>query len=164
MAVTILIAQGCARWRRRAQPRHVPFIITSAVVLSCLAVLLLDWAFSQLYVRLDSSHLVPHADPADLYTDFSAEASAAEGYDGGGGEAALGGTEPGYAGEGGGGAAGHHEGNFAEYDAYYAASDAAAAGGGGEGVWGAELPAAADAGGYAEAYDAEDLDGDHEEL
>ena len=90
MAVTMVIAQACARWHKRAlprhvpliferepqpspftltlalaltytftltshlspltshpYPRHVPLIITSAVVLSCLAVLLLDWAFSQ---------------------------------------------------------------------------------------------------------------------
>ena len=51
MASTLIIAQLCARWRRRAQPRHVPLIITSAVVLSCLAVLILDWGFSQMCAR-----------------------------------------------------------------------------------------------------------------
>jgi ABC-type transporter Mla maintaining outer membrane lipid asymmetry ATPase subunit MlaF/ABC-type transporter Mla maintaining outer membrane lipid asymmetry permease subunit MlaE len=71
MAATMLIAQACARWQRRAQPRHVPFIITSAVVLSCLAVLFLDWAFSQAYVRLDDTHLIAAADPAAMYRDPS---------------------------------------------------------------------------------------------
>ena len=72
MASTMIIAQLCARWRRRAQPRHVPIIITSAVVLSCLAVLLLDWGFSQAYVRLDDSHLAAAAAASDasaLYSD-----------------------------------------------------------------------------------------------
>ena len=80
MASTILIAQICARWRRRAQPRHVPIIITTAVVVSCLCVLLLDWGFSQLYVRLDDTHLVgaAAAAPAALYAD-RAEGGAAAG-------------------------------------------------------------------------------------
>jgi len=75
MASTLVVAQLCARWKQRAQPRHVPIIITSAVVLACLAVLVLDWAFSQLYVRLDDSHLAFAAsasDPAALYRDPSA--------------------------------------------------------------------------------------------
>ena len=73
MASTMIIAQLCARWRRRAQPRHVPIIITSAVVLACLSVLLLDWGFSQMYVRLDDTHLAAAAsDPAALYRDPSA--------------------------------------------------------------------------------------------
>src|SRR6056297_1900414 len=46
------VAHGCGHWSRKTQPRQVPLVITSAVVLSCLLVLLLDWAFSQLYVRL----------------------------------------------------------------------------------------------------------------
>mmetsp|Transcript_42131 Transcript_42131/g.110905 ORF Transcript_42131/g.110905 Transcript_42131/m.110905 type:complete len:320 (-) Transcript_42131:549-1508(-) len=69
MMSTMLIAQACARWKQRAQPRHVPFIITSAVVLSCLVVLFMDWAFSQAYVRLDDTHLIGAADPAAIYRD-----------------------------------------------------------------------------------------------
>lgn len=46
------VAHGCGHWSRKTQPRQVPLVITSAVVLSCLLVLLLDWGFSQLYVRL----------------------------------------------------------------------------------------------------------------
>ena len=76
MCATMLIAQVCARWQRRAQPRHVPFIITSAVVLACLAVLLLDWGFSQAYVHLDDSHLLAATSPADMYLDPSAGAGA----------------------------------------------------------------------------------------
>ena len=49
---TLLVAHTVALSRRHAQPRHVPLTITTAVVLSCLAVLLLDWAFSQFYVRV----------------------------------------------------------------------------------------------------------------
>lgn len=116
MASTILISQLCARWRRRAQPRHVPFIITSAVVLSCLAVLLLDWGFSQAYVRLDDSHLVAAAAASDssaLYEDHSGTAAA--GGDGG---------DEAYAaalGEG----LGDAEAQHAEYETYYASSAAA---------------------------------------
>uniref|UniRef100_A0A7S2MYS5 ABC transporter domain-containing protein n=1 Tax=Haptolina brevifila TaxID=156173 RepID=A0A7S2MYS5_9EUKA len=69
MLATMVIAQVCARWQKRAQPRHVPLIITSAVVLSCLAVLLLDWGFSQMYVRLDDTHLVAATDPSALYQE-----------------------------------------------------------------------------------------------
>lgn len=76
MASTMAIAQLCARWRRRAQPRHVPIIITSAVVLACLAVLLMDWGFSQLYVRLDDTHLAGATDPAALYRDPAADGAA----------------------------------------------------------------------------------------
>jgi hypothetical protein len=42
----------------------VPLVITSAVVLSCLLVLLLDWAFSQLYVRLPD--IVPAHAPGHM--------------------------------------------------------------------------------------------------
>ena len=47
----------------------MPLIITTAVVLSCLGILLLDWGFSQAYVRLDDTHIIATADPADLYAD-----------------------------------------------------------------------------------------------
>ena len=33
------------------QPRHVPFVITSAVVLSGLAILFADWVFSMVLIR-----------------------------------------------------------------------------------------------------------------
>ena len=75
MASTLMIAQLCARWRKRAQPRHVPIIITTAVVLSCLVVLLLDWGFSQMYVRLDDTHLAfAETDPSAIYRDPAAAA------------------------------------------------------------------------------------------
>jgi len=44
-------------------------VITSAVVLSCLLVLLLDWAFSQLYVRIDDLPLeiqIPGGHPGQM--------------------------------------------------------------------------------------------------
>lgn len=101
MCATMLIAQLCARWRQRAQPRHVPFIITSAVVLSCLAVLFLDWAFSQAYVRLDDTHLMVAPDPSAMYRDPAANV------DGG-----VGGASP-----------GSDEAERAEYLAHYSAGE-----------------------------------------
>ncbi|EOD40923.1 hypothetical protein EMIHUDRAFT_222339 [Emiliania huxleyi CCMP1516] len=53
MLCTMGISQLCSRSRRRLQPRHVPLVITSAVVLSCLAILFLDWGFSQLFAGGD---------------------------------------------------------------------------------------------------------------
>ena len=53
MAGTMAIAQLCAGVRRRLQPRHVPLVITTAVVTSCLVVICMDWFFSQLYVHID---------------------------------------------------------------------------------------------------------------
>jgi hypothetical protein len=134
MLSTMLISQACARWRRRAQPRHVPLIITTAVVLSCLAVLLLDWGFSQMYVRLDDTHLaVGPSDPSDIYRDPA----------GGGGDGAAASEM---------GAPSASEGfadadEQADYAAYYA----------GGGVGSADAT-------YADADDDEDQDGDHEEL
>ena len=64
-------------WLQCKQPRHVPLIITSAVVLSCLAVLLLDWAFSQMYVRLDDTHLITASSAEDIYRDPSGAGFAA---------------------------------------------------------------------------------------
>ena len=60
--VTMIVAHTCGHWSRKTQPRQVPLIITSAVVLACLLVLLLDWAFSQLYVRIGDIELPQHAD------------------------------------------------------------------------------------------------------
>ena len=53
MATTMAVAQLCAGVRRRLQPRHVPLVITTAVVTSCLLVICMDWFFSQLYVHID---------------------------------------------------------------------------------------------------------------
>ena len=53
MASTMAVAQLCAGARRRLQPRHVPLVITTAVVTSCLLVICMDWGFSQLYVHID---------------------------------------------------------------------------------------------------------------
>ncbi len=54
MLTTICISHACATWMKggRPQPRHVPLIITWAVVISCLVVLVLDWGFSQLFVHI----------------------------------------------------------------------------------------------------------------
>ena len=138
MASTIVIAQLCARWRRRAQPRHVPIMITSAVVLACLSVLLIDWGFSQLYVRLDETHLAAAAsDPSALYRDPSgiADGTAAAAVQ------AAGSTGP-IKVEGGGFARAEE---LAEYQAAYA-----------------------EGGPAAEHFDAaeanDDVDGDHDEL
>ena len=76
MLVTMATAQLVARARRRAQPRHVPGVITSAVVLSCLLILLLDWGFSQLYVHVDDGVEVLGADAATAFYDMSQEAAA----------------------------------------------------------------------------------------
>lgn len=76
MTFTMCIAQGCSHWRR-AQPRHVPLTITSAVVTACLAVLTLDWAFSQMYVRLDTSHMMD-TDASAIYLQPETAASAAD--------------------------------------------------------------------------------------
>ena len=87
MASTMLIAQLCAGVRRRLQPRHVPLVITTAVVTSCLVVICMDWFFSQLYVHID-----------DLPIDIGLGGAGGGGADGGAGmggaaaaEAAMGG-------------------------------------------------------------------------
>lgn len=86
MLCTMGISQLCSRSRRRLQPRHVPLVITSAVVLSCLAILFLDWGFSQLFVRLDGG------EPLGGEADFSFDGPAGEGGGAGeGGELAGGG-------------------------------------------------------------------------
>ena len=156
MASTMLIAQLCARWRRRAQPRHVPLIITTAVVLSCLSVLLLDWGFSQAYVRLDDSHLAAAAavsDASALYADPTDAAGRSDdgaahsgtAYDLGGGGAAPMDHQL---------AAGEAEAERVEYDSYY--RDAAAA---------AAAASANDPSDDSLLLDAdEDVDGDRDEL
>ncbi|KAL1525446.1 hypothetical protein AB1Y20_020303 [Prymnesium parvum] len=72
MLSTMLISQLCSRSQKRLQPRHVPLVITSAVVLSCLAVLVLDWGFSQLFVRLDGGDILAPEN------DFALEESSAD--------------------------------------------------------------------------------------
>lgn len=47
---TMVISHICSRFQYRLQPRHVPLVITWAVVLSCLAILLFDWGFSQVCI------------------------------------------------------------------------------------------------------------------
>ena len=64
MLATICISHACATWMKggRPQPRHVPLIITWAVVISCLVVLVLDWGFSQLFVHInDAAGSADHA-------------------------------------------------------------------------------------------------------
>ena len=134
MASTMLIAQLCARWRRRAQPRHVPLIITSAVVLACLAVLLIDWGFSQMYVRLDDTHLAATPNASAMYTDPAAS----------GDDALLHGADG--------------DAERAEYEEYYATADAAAASAGSERTQMATLRAT------TSTRDEFDADGDHDEL
>ena len=138
MASTLIIAQLCARWRRRAQPRHVPLIITSAVVLSCLAVLVLDWGFSQAYVRLDDTHIAA-SDPSVMYRDPTSDQRAFDG-DEAAGAPGMGAFVDGSA------SAAADDISLSFEDGASASGEAAMAGGGM---------------GYAEV---EDVDGDHDEL
>jgi ABC-type nitrate/sulfonate/bicarbonate transport system ATPase subunit/ABC-type transporter Mla maintaining outer membrane lipid asymmetry permease subunit MlaE len=48
IVIIMLVAELCARWKPNLTPRGVPFVITSAVVLSGLLVIMVDWGFSQL--------------------------------------------------------------------------------------------------------------------
>ena len=107
MASTMLIAQLCAGVRRRLQPRHVPLVITTAVVTSCLVVICLDWFFSQLYV---------HIDDLPLGIDLGGA-----GAGGGGGGADVGGAAAAEAAMGGGLGAADNEalGGSEEFDGYY---------------------------------------------
>ena len=137
MASTLAIAQLCARWRRRAQPRHVPLIITSAVVLSCLAVLLLDWGFSQLYVRLDDTHLAVAPDASAMYRDPTSAGVVSD-------DGSLGSSDG--------------DAERAEYEEYYAATGAVD---GGIGMDDSEADPLQD---DLLSEDDVDADGDHEEL
>ena len=74
MTATMAIAQLCGTARRRAQPRHVPLLITWAVVLACLVVLVFDWGFSQLYVHVaDDDRAAAAAAASDAAQLFGAE-------------------------------------------------------------------------------------------
>lgn len=44
------VAETCARIQPNLTPRHVPHVITSAVVISSLLVIVADWGFSQLWL------------------------------------------------------------------------------------------------------------------
>lgn len=51
IVLIIVIAELCARTYPWLQPRHVPFVITSAVVLAGLAILFADWCFCYMLVQ-----------------------------------------------------------------------------------------------------------------
>ena len=105
-----------------------------------LAVLVLDWAFSQLYVRLDSSHLVA-SDPEAIYRE--AAPPGGRGLDDDDDESLPRGA-----------------GNYAEYDAYFAAEASRAA----EDAYGLGGAAADGEDELGEGAADVDVDGDHDEL
>ena len=51
MLIIVAVAELCARHNERLQPRSVPFVITSAVVLSGLLIIFADWGVSQVLIR-----------------------------------------------------------------------------------------------------------------
>eukprot|EP00039_Didymoeca_costata_P002597 m.61354 g.61354 ORF g.61354 m.61354 type:complete len:499 (-) comp11402_c0_seq1:1299-2795(-) len=51
MLIIMTIAEVCARWNPLLQPRNVPTVITSAVVLSGLLIIFADWGFSQVLLK-----------------------------------------------------------------------------------------------------------------
>ena len=51
MTITMLVAELSARLWPHLTPRHVPDVITFAVVMSSLMVIIADWAFSQLWLK-----------------------------------------------------------------------------------------------------------------
>jgi len=51
MTITVVLAELCGRWNQLLQPRNVPTVITSAVVLSGLTIIFADWGFSQILIR-----------------------------------------------------------------------------------------------------------------
>jgi hypothetical protein len=51
MAIIVALAELCGRWNHLLQPRNVPTVITSAVVLSGLTIIFADWGFSQILIR-----------------------------------------------------------------------------------------------------------------
>jgi phospholipid/cholesterol/gamma-HCH transport system permease protein len=50
MSITMALAEICGRWDVLLQPRNVPTVITSAVVLSGLFIIFADWGFSQVLI------------------------------------------------------------------------------------------------------------------
>lgn len=51
MAITLFVAEVCGRFNPLLQPRDVPTVITSAVVLSGLAIIFADWGFSRILIN-----------------------------------------------------------------------------------------------------------------
>jgi len=51
MLIIIALAETCGRWDPLLQPRSVPNVITSAVVLSGLCIIFADWGFSQVLLQ-----------------------------------------------------------------------------------------------------------------
>jgi hypothetical protein len=51
MMITMMLAEICGRWDVLLQPRNVPTVITSAVVLSGLCIIFADWGFSQVLIH-----------------------------------------------------------------------------------------------------------------
>ena len=51
MLIIICLAETCGRWDPLLQPRSVPTVITSAVVLSGLCIIFADWGFSQVLLQ-----------------------------------------------------------------------------------------------------------------
>lgn len=51
MLIIIALAEICGRWNPLLQPRDVPTVITSAVVLSGLFIIFADWGFSQVLIQ-----------------------------------------------------------------------------------------------------------------
>lgn len=51
MLITIALAETCGRFDPLLQPRSVPTVITSAVVLSGLCIIFADWGFSQVLLK-----------------------------------------------------------------------------------------------------------------
>jgi hypothetical protein len=115
MVSTMVIAQLCAGVRRRLQPRHVPLVITTAVVTSCLVVICMDWFFSQLYVHIDDLG-------TDVPTGIGVGGADGGGADGGADGAAMAGAAAAAEGAMGGGLGASEEeahGGSEEFDGYY---------------------------------------------
>jgi len=51
MAIIMAVAETCGRFFPYLQPRGVPGVITSAVVISGLLIILSDWGFSQVLLK-----------------------------------------------------------------------------------------------------------------
>lgn len=52
MAIIVVVAEVCARRRRRLPPRDVPRVITWAVVTSGLLIVVADWLFSFILITV----------------------------------------------------------------------------------------------------------------
>eukprot|EP00040_Diaphanoeca_grandis_P025144 m.138934 g.138934 ORF g.138934 m.138934 type:complete len:508 (-) comp30025_c0_seq3:144-1667(-) len=54
MIIIVAVAETCGRWYALLQPRSVPAVITSAVVISGLLIIFADWGFSQVLLKYAS--------------------------------------------------------------------------------------------------------------